>query len=92
MTLYRRTCCYRDLDGDIQSEIKEFNELTKNAALISSENYFYNKYKYLAKDRLLLSSVKTVDETLVIDLKTRLPIHTGSSVITSLYKCTNQTN
>jgi hypothetical protein len=62
MTLYKRTCAYRDLDGEIFQESKVIEADSKQAAMIIFDNFFYSKHWDLPKDHLLFSTIKEVSE------------------------------
>lgn len=63
MTLYKATCAYRDLDGEIYMDSKTVEADNKQAAKNILDNYFYDRYDYLSRDWLLFSTVKEVSSS-----------------------------
>jgi hypothetical protein len=59
MTLYKSTCCYRDLDGELYIEKKTVEADSKTEATKILDKYFYKKYEY-TKGGLMFSTVKEV--------------------------------
>jgi hypothetical protein len=58
MTLYKRTCAYRDLDGEIYQESKVIEADSKQEAMNTFDNFFYSKHWELQRDHILFSTVK----------------------------------
>lgn len=59
MTLYKRTCCYRDLDGELYLEKKNVEADSRAEATAILDKYFYKKYEYV-EGGLKFSTVKEV--------------------------------
>lgn len=62
MIVYKISCSYRDIDGELYTESKTAETDSKPEAGIILRKYFYKKYNHLPKENFLFSTVKSIRE------------------------------
>lgn len=66
MKLYKGTCCYRELDGELYQEIKVVEAESRAQAELMLHKFFFKKYSYLPQELFLFSTVKEVNNSNII--------------------------